>query len=120
VDEDPNAASYFRQPPAPGPKDHGVAVSRWKGQAANAPAKSKNAEPAQSGRARPTDKIGARPGEKKVWDHIPFGKYSIHNGYMLVDVPTWYLKWFLDNVENRGTGLHDSVEAELWKRSDRD
>jgi hypothetical protein len=61
------------------------------------------------------------PGTKSTrdWDHIPFGKYSLSNGYVLKDVPTSYLKYFLRDIEDRGNGLHECVEAELWSREDR-
>jgi hypothetical protein len=56
----------------------------------------------------------------KDWDHLPVGKFSLQNGYMLKDVPSWYLRWMLDNWDFRDNGLKESVEAELWGRHDRD
>jgi hypothetical protein len=59
---------------------------------------------------------------EKDWDHIPFGKFSLEKGYYLCDVPTWYLSWFvkdMDDSDSRYPGLYKCVEAELWERSDR-
>lgn len=53
--------------------------------------------------------------ELESLDSIPFGKYA---GVPLAEVPTYYLEWFLSNVEDRGNGLHEKVEAEYRTRGD--
>jgi hypothetical protein len=45
---------------------------------------------------------------------LKFGKKF--RGYRLEEIPTWYLVWIEDEVEDRKNGMHEAVRGELEKR----
>ena len=98
------------------PDRHSRAVQKWKDEVAAAQHPRHPQEPATPAGSLPKQ---LKAGEK-LFTELPFGKYSGKKGYKLKDVPTWYLKWFIDNIDDRKTGLHASIELEIWSRADRD
>lgn len=57
----------------------------------------------------------APKGVERKWEVMPFGRYR---GEPIEDLPTDYLLWAVENLERRDNGLYETLEAELWGRSD--
>jgi len=50
-----------------------------------------------------------------TWKYMPFGA---HKGSLITDLPSDYLLWCIENLENIGNGLYETLEVELWGRKD--